>query len=147
MKHETPIFYSDWDYLPVQFRACTQADETPQTQAGSQSQSELVLRHANAFEANQILAANSDIVVLDVRTPQEYDSGHIEGAVNIDFKNSNFAAKLSELGRNTEYVIHCRSGGRSTKSLDAIEELGFTNITHLDGGIIAWNKADLPLVQ
>ncbi len=130
--------------------ACSKAETpaTPQTPAvQTVAPQELKLTHINAGQASKMMAARPELVVLDVRTPREYAAGHIEGAVNIDFKNANFSTQLSALDKGQDYLIHCRSGGRSTASLKAFKKLGFSHIIHMDGGMIAWNKAQLPTVK
>jgi len=82
---------------------------------------------------------------LDIRTPKETNRGHIEGAVFADFFENDFKENLSKLDKEKPYLITCGSGGRSTRALTTLEELSFTNITHLDGGMKDWNKADLPV--
>jgi rhodanese-related sulfurtransferase len=101
----------------------------------------------DAHRASTLLAENQNLIVLDVRTPKEYNEGHIDGAINIDFKADDFKAKLSGLDRNTPYLVHCRSGRRSTLSLAILEELGFSRITHLDGGLKGWTAAGLAVTD
>ncbi|MGV1036351.1 MAG: rhodanese-like domain-containing protein [Candidatus Nanopelagicales bacterium] len=85
-------------------------------------------------------------VVLDVRTPAEYASGHIEGARNIDFESGNFATDITGLDKNTTYAIYCRSGSRSGQALTQMSDAGFTSVSDLDGGIVAWEAAGKPVV-
>lgn len=88
----------------------------------------------------------SPVVVLDVRTPEEYAEGHLEGAVLIDAQAPDFADRLAELPRDGRYVIYCRSGNRSAQARAIMEELGFTDVADVDGGIVAWSAAGLPVV-
>lgn len=88
-------------------------------------------------------SANAKII--DVRTPEEFNEGCISGAVNIDYNGANFESELANLDKNETYLIYCLSGNRSGKALDKMHELGFKNIFHLDGGIKAWQAADMPL--
>lgn len=76
--------------------------------------------------------------VLDVRTPEEFQSGCIEGAKNIDFEASNFEEKISNLDKSSNYLIYCRSGRRSALAVSKMKELGFHNIIELRGGINNW---------
>lgn len=85
-------------------------------------------------------------VVLDVRTPQEYASGHIPGAVNIDVSASDFAARVAALDRSTPYAVYCRTGNRSSAALTQMADLGFTQAYHLGGGIQAWADASGPII-
>ncbi len=100
------------------------------------------VNHVDAIAASQLLSSKPDLVVLDVRTPEEYAAGHIPGkVVNVDFKAADFKTKAAELDRETPYLVHCQGGGRSTSSLAILEELGFKNLYHLDGGLSAWQEA------
>ncbi len=96
--------------------------------------------------AATIAAAPDDLVILDVRTPQEFDEGHIEGATLIDFYDPDFANQLAELDPDVPYVLYCRSGNRSSDARAMMAELGFTTVDDIDGGILAWESAGLPVV-
>ena len=103
--------------------------------------------HVNSIEAKTLLDSKAELVVLDIRTPKEIKEGHIQGAIFADFKNHDFADQLSKLDRSTPYLVHCAGGGRSMKALTVLEDLGFTDITHLDGGMIGWSEAGLPITR
>ena len=96
--------------------------------------------------AAEIITTESNEVVLDIRTAQEFNEGIIEGAINIDFYADDFAVQLDALDKNAHYVVYCNSGNRSGQANSIFEELGFTNVTEIDGGIIAWYNEDLPVV-
>lgn len=94
--------------------------------------------------AKQTKEAN--IVVLDVRTKEEFDQGHLAGAVNIDFNNTTaFNDFVSQLDKNKKYLVYCRSGNRSGQAMKMMQDKGFTQITNLDGGIQSWQRDSLPL--
>ena len=86
-----------------------------------------------------------DLVVLDVRTPEEYAEGHLDGAVLVDFYDADFAEQLAALDSDVPYLVYCRSGNRSGQTLDVMEQLGFTSAVDVDGGIVAWSGAGLPV--
>jgi rhodanese-related sulfurtransferase len=86
------------------------------------------------------------VVALDVRTPAEFKAGHIRGAVNVDYRAADFARKVSRLDPQVRYVLHCRSGRRSTGALPILEAAGIGKIEHMTTGIIGWRAAGLPLV-
>lgn len=88
---------------------------------------------------------NPDLVILDVRTPREYSDGHIEGALNIDVMSESFNGLAGKLDTGKTYLIHCRSGKRSAKAAALMKVLGFRDIYHIEGGIIAWEKQGLPV--
>ena len=73
--------------------------------------------------------------VIDVRTPEEYTSGHVSDAVNIDVSSGSFEDQVKELDPADEYVVYCRSGNRSTQAMEKMAELGFENLTN--GGAFA----------
>jgi rhodanese-related sulfurtransferase len=96
--------------------------------------------------AAEIITTESSEIVLDIRTPEEYDAGIIEGAINIDFYSNDFAQQLDGLDKDAHYVVYCNSGNRSGQANSTFEELGFTNVTEIDGGITAWYSDGLPVV-
>ena len=106
------------------------------------------LRLVSVQEGAEIQAEPpSDLVILDVRTPEEFAEGHLEGAVMIDFYDLDFADQLAELDPDVPYLLYCRSGNRSGQTLALMEELGFTDVADVDGGINQWQAAGLPVVS
>lgn len=93
-----------------------------------------------------IEAAPDDLVILDIRTPEEFAEGHIEGATLIDFYREDFAEQIAALDRDDPYVLYCRSGNRSQQARSLMAELGFTDVADVDGGIVGWEAAGLPTV-
>ena len=93
------------------------------------------------------LIAQPGVVILDVRTPEEFAEGHLEGAVNIDALTDGFQAELDKLDRDVVYAVYCRSGNRSDAALHQMADLGFTATHHLAGGIGAWQQAGFPVVR
>lgn len=104
-------------------------------------------KHLQAAQAAQWLETSKNVVVLDVRTPNEFRTGHLQNAVNIDYTAPDFEQQVSKLDRTKPYLLHCAVGGRSTKALQVLQKLGFKDIRHLDGGLQAWQRANLPLVK
>lgn len=88
---------------------------------------------------------NATAHVLDVRTSQEYATGHIGSATNIDFYDMTFRDKLNTLNRDGEYYVYCRSGHRSGSTLTLMQELGFTRVHDLSGGIVNWESEGRPV--
>ena len=72
-----------------------------------------------------------DAIVLDVRTPQEFAAGHLEGAELLDFNSGDFAAEIPDLEPGDEYFVYCRSGNRSGQAVALLEDAGFDNVTDL----------------
>ena len=92
----------------------------------------------------QKLMKQKNVVVLDVRTKAEQDSGYIKKAVFIDYKKQDFKQKIQTLDKSKTYVVYCKSGRRSAETLTLMTSLGFTNVYNVLGGIDAWRKAKLP---
>lgn len=88
----------------------------------------------------------ADLVILDVRTQEEFDEGHLEGAIMIDFYRDDFAEQLAQLDPEVPYLLYCRSGNRSGQTTATLSDLGFLNVADIDGGILAWNDANLTTV-
>jgi phage shock protein E len=103
-----------------------------------------LVHHVNPAEAQKLIA-DKKVVVLDVRTPQEFAAGHIAGATNINFHSPDFTKAIADLDTNKTYLVHCAVGGRSTQALPTFNKLQFQSLYHLDGGLKAWEKAGLPV--
>jgi rhodanese-related sulfurtransferase len=93
--------------------------------------------------ADLVDEAPSELVILDVRTPEEYAEGHVEGAIQIDFYAPDFADRIAELDRDVPYLVYCRSGNRSGQTRQLMADLGFSSVTDVDGGFVAWVDAGL----
>lgn len=104
------------------------------------------IEHVDPAGAAKLIEAKK-VIVLDVRTPAEFEDGHIQGAKNLDFMASDFERQLAKLDRDKTYLVHCASGRRSTNSLEKFNQLGFKHVVHLDGGFRAWQKAGQPVVK
>ena len=89
---------------------------------------------------------DSSVVILDVRTPEEFAQGHIQGSINIDVSSSDFVSQVSQLDKTKTYAVYCRSGNRSTVATAEMEKLGFTSLYNMTGGAIDWAAAGFPLV-
>jgi phage shock protein E len=101
----------------------------------------------SAEQASEMIAQPpSDLVVLDVRTPDEYAEGHLDGAVLVDFYGADFADQLGRLDPAVPYLVYCHSGNRSGQTLTMMQQLGFASAVDIDGGIVAWQASGLPVV-
>jgi len=101
------------------------------------SQVESVAANQFAYELKQ----SPKPQLLDVRTAEEYNSQHIEGAQNLDWNGSNFDSVVKDLDQSKPVFVYCLSGGRSKKAAARLAELGFSKIVELNGGILKWNAA------
>ncbi len=82
-------------------------------------------------------------LMIDVRTPEEYKSGHIKGAVNIDYNDADFQSNLNKLDKNKTIFVYCLSGGRSSSAVSVLKDLGFTKVFELNGGMMNWRASGL----
>lgn len=87
-------------------------------------------------------------MIIDVRTPEEWDAGHIDGAVRIGISDADFSTQLEELDKTADYYIYCRSGNRAGQAIDYMKSAGFTGQL-INGGAVADASAalGLPVVQ
>jgi rhodanese-related sulfurtransferase len=77
--------------------------------------------------------------LIDVRTPEEFAAGHLEGAVNINFFDDNFEDQIKQLDRSKTVFVYCKSGGRSGKASNMMQALEFEKIYDMAGGYTAWS--------
>lgn len=101
----------------------------------------------SAEEAATTLEDATAEIILDVRTPEEFAEGHIDGAINIDFYAPDFRSQLEVLDPEASYVLYCRSGNRSAETATLMADLEFTDVDEIEGGILAWLDAGLPLAR
>ncbi|MBS1685114.1 MAG: thioredoxin fold domain-containing protein [Bacteroidetes bacterium] len=87
-----------------------------------------------------------DAPILDVRTPGEYEKGHLDKAKNIDWNGSDFDTQITGLDKSKPVLVYCLSGGRSGAAAAHMREAGFKEVYEMAGGIMKWRAADLPLV-
>ena len=106
-----------------------------------------VVVNVEAEKVEAVLKADPKIVVIDIRTPEEFAAGHLAKAKNVNFSAETFKAELAKLDKETTYLMHCRSGGRSTASLPVWKELGFKRVIHLNTGILGAEKAGIKLIK
>lgn len=88
----------------------------------------------NKSQLEELLEEDSDLIILDVRTPEEYEAGHINGAVNINVLADDFEQILKDYDTEDVYLVYCKSGGRSLMAVKKMNELGFEFIYHYPGG-------------
>ena len=82
-----------------------------------------------------------ELTVLDVRTPAEFDSSHIKGAVNYNVLDSiQFMQQIQALDKNETYLVYCRSGKRSARAAGWMNQQGFNHIYNMKEGILGWEK-------
>jgi rhodanese-related sulfurtransferase len=102
------------------------------------------IAHPSPQEVYDRLQAGDDFILLDVRTPEEWEEGHIEGATLLPLQELEARAE-NELPMDAEIVIYCRSGNRSAQAAEYLTGVGYGNIADM-GGIQDWQAAGLPVV-
>lgn len=113
--------------------------------AGCSSSNEAT-KKVDPVEFSEVIA-QPGVIILDVRTPEEFNAGHIANAININLADSNFSSEVSKLDKNATVAVYCRSANRSAVATDEMAELGFTDMYDMQGGIIDWQAAGGPVVQ
>ena len=126
--------------------ACIQT-ETNTTKSETQIQIIENITPEEAYILIQENKDNSNFVILDVRTPEEFLGEYIENAVNLDYYSDTFRNDLDKLDKNKTYLIYCRSGRRSENALNIMKELDFREVYNMLGGIIKWKSEGLPTTK
>ena len=91
-------------------------------------------------ESDFVEIQDSDYTLIDVRTQDEFDLGHIDSAINLDFYSETFQNDILSLPKDETIVLYCRTNNRSSKTANILKENGFKEISVLEGGITEWVK-------
>jgi len=97
---------------------------------------------ANKF--SEIISNDKSAIIIDVRTPDEFNKGHLKNSLNVNWFDENFDENLNIFSKDLPVMVYCLSGGRSSQANERIKSLGFKNVYELDGGILEWRKNKLP---
>ena len=115
----------------------------------------LLVYSCQFFESNEINEISdaqfteiqdTDYILVDVRTIEEYESGHIQDAINFDFYSGSFQKEILSLDKSSSIILYCRTQNRSTKTANYLKENGYKEINVLEGGITSWVKNGNDLV-
>lgn len=106
-----------------------------------------VLSPSEARETIGKRSGDPGFVLLDVRTPKEFDAERIEGAVMVDYLSPSFRDEMAKLDRSKSYLVYCRTGNRTNGAVKVMRELGFPNVSVFPGGITKWKEAGFPTVR
>ena len=101
----------------------------------------------NQVSAAEFKEKSENQTIIDIRTPQEYGQGYIEGAININYFDRSFLDQVSEFDKNKPIFIYCRSGNRTSSASKKLLKLGFTEVYDLQGGIISWARDKNEIVK
>ncbi|MGZ8742468.1 MAG: rhodanese-like domain-containing protein [Nocardioides sp.] len=124
-------------FSPVAVAGCSAEAEPAARAAETRAQ----VRVVDTTEARALIDAGAQII--DVRTAEEFDAGHLTGAVNVDVQAADFHERVQGLEKSDSYVLYCRSGGRAGAAADMMLDMGFTDVVNA-GGFDTLRTAGLP---
>lgn len=114
------------------------------TFASCQSQEKKGFQLLPAKEFSKQIVAEKEQVI-DVRTPKEFEQGHLKNAQNIHLYDQDFAQRIDKLDKKQTVYVYCKAGGRSAEAVEIMQNHGFENIIELQGGTDSWSETGLPL--
>jgi rhodanese-related sulfurtransferase len=109
-----------------------------------------ILKNITPKEAYDLIQEHKDdenFVILDVRTPREFAQGYIKNAKNVDYYSKTFRDELDKLDKDKTYLVYCRSGNRSGRTLRVMQELNYSHAYNMTGGIGGWYTQGLPITK
>jgi len=116
----------------------------------AQDESASAIEKIEVTAAQDYVADHEDALIMDVRTPAEFELSHITGALNVNVQADDFESMVAGLDKDKTYLVHCTknpANGRSSRALETLQSLGFRNLYSIEGGYIAWQEAELPLTE
>ena len=129
------------------FAGCSSKDtssgetvEESTEQSAEETKPEAFVRFIDVPFAKGLIASNKNLMLIDVRTPEENAEGGIDNSSVVDVESDDFEEKIAEFPRDTTYLVYCRSGKRSTRAVNKMSEMGFTRLYMLKGGFLAWEE-------
>ncbi len=138
--------------LMLTFMACGTAGESTaeglDSNTSAPAPAQDLMKDVKVEDLKSAITTNANIQVLDVRTPGEIAEGYIEGATRININDADFKARVeAEVDKTKPVYVYCKMGGRSAKAAKMMQDMGFTEVHNVKGGITAWNKAGYPTVK
>lgn len=98
-------------------------------------------------KAAKAMIDKGDVVVIDVRTPEEYSGGHLDKAILANINDASFDAKIASVSKTKPVLVYCAAGGRSARASNIMVEKGWKNVSNMLGGFNAWSGAGYPSVK
>ncbi|RLF58776.1 MAG: rhodanese-like domain-containing protein [Thermoplasmata archaeon] len=127
----------------VILQGCTTTeDDSPY----SKTQTLLDITAIESYYLIQNNTENPNFIIIDIRTPEEYESGHLADSIIIDYYESTFEKDIDQLDKEKTYLIYCRTGRRTGLAMDIMEDLNFLNVYNMLGGITQWETEGLPII-
>jgi len=112
----------------------------------SKTQTLLDITAIESYAIIQNNTENPNFIIIDIRTPEEYESGHLVDSIIIDYYESTFEKDIDQLDKEKTYLIYCRTGRRTGLAMDIMEDLNFLNVYNMLGGITQWEADGLPII-
>ena len=142
------VFLSLLVLLPIATGGCDYVTGAAVEPSFSVSESEHYLRNVSVFDAYAVIslyAGRANFIILDVRTPEEYASGHLPFSINRDISSTSFRGDIEKFDKDKMYLVYCSTGVRSAAASKIMVEFGFKYIYNMTGGFSAWAAAGLPV--
>jgi rhodanese-related sulfurtransferase len=127
--------------IVLTFLACKDQSAPQTANENVPVQSDAKAENIDVAAAKQLLSSRTDLVLIDVRTPEEIAGGKINNALEIDFSSPEFAAKIEALDKQTPYMVYCAAGGRSARAMEQMQQMGFREVYNLMDGYTGWSQA------
>lgn len=125
--------------LTISCQSSSSAGEEASGEQVSENAPETILKVVSPSEF--AVKMEGDVQLIDVRRPNEYDAGHIDGAINYNFLGPDFNKEVAQLDKNKPVLLYCRTGRRSRAASNKLSSLGFTEVYDLKGGYRNWINA------
>lgn len=132
--------------LSIGFFSC-QPKTTQERVSSIKTENKAVLVNMNPSAFADKMAGTADYALLDVRSVAEFKQGHIAGAINADVNSRAFAEVIKGIDKNKPVLLYCAVGGRSSYAARLMREQGFTQLYHLNDGIVGWAREGMALVK
>lgn len=97
--------------------------------------------------AARAMVSAKDVVILDVRTPEEFREGHLSGATLANINDPSFDSRIATIAKDRKVLVYCAAGGRSARASKIMSEKGWKKVTNMKGGFSAWSAAGYPSVK
>lgn len=127
--------------ISIEGTGCSSAASPSAPKESTENQGEKVARDISDVELIDLMAQRSELLLIDVRTSQEWDAGHIEGACFLDFLEDDFKSRAEALPKDRPIALYCAAGGRSEDAMKLLAKAGFAELYNLRNGFYGWEDA------
>lgn len=130
--------------------ACSESQPTPGSDGHTKVEmaTKAVMKDVDAAQFQRLMAELDGALLLDVRTPEEWEEGHLEGAAHKDYwGDDGFDASMNTIPRDRPVLVYCAGGGRSGLTAEELNKAGHLEVYNLEDGIAGWQDAGLPVTK